>query len=494
MKKFLLASLVLLLIPFEAYSKDIKINVQDFKLVAPPEMQYLKDGITPMIKARLSALDNIKVSKKDYDYTLKGTLLILGNNVSLDGELIEKNKKEGGLVLAKGESIDDLLKVAETFANKVAIAVKEGKKTLIEDTGEQAPLKPVTPVKVIESKIMKTSFVSDPMDGKYLHFVSDDIDNDGLSDIVLLSRSHICILLNGENGLNDCIKVEAPKNIENIYLSLIDDDKDADLEIVVAGLKKGKASSYIIGENDKGYEVITGGIKFMLRSLKLGFDEEVLIGQKFKDKKGLYGKIRTFEKNKDTDFYEDVSDLDVPRRVNFFSFEVFDVLGSNKISLLNLNKSGNLEIYLKDKKDKWRRDLTTKKEYGGSLNKIKLISEGIDVKRESSFWVEGKFVHLDIDKDSVEDIFVRRSKMGGMFGSMTKDLKSFSEGKVERLNFDGISLREVFSFPTQDDLISDIDVSDINGNGSKDLLMLITRKDKDAKSKFRSYIIGYQIN
>ncbi len=158
--------LVFILLPLSLQAKEIRVAVFPFKIYAPQEFYYLKDGLQEMFATRLFVSNNIYIIDKtkvkeclsnfnyplteekvlkigktlQADYVIIGSLTILGKKASLDTKIfsIEENKPPKVFYI-QTDTLDDLIPKVSILAEKAVdyiqgIPQPSSKKPLVSKT------------------------------------------------------------------------------------------------------------------------------------------------------------------------------------------------------------------------------------------------------------------------------------------------------------------------------------------------------------------------
>lgn len=527
----LLALVLLLLVPTYGWSKTVRLMVLPWKVNSAEKMEFLKDAMVEMLSSRLGSNASVEVIRPDEvrsavpgtveitertaveagkklkaDFVLYGSLTVLGKAVSLDAKLLNTADGKTTPFFSKAEGLESVVGMADKLSGDVLAA--SGALAAALPPAVVAP-PPVTGVEVkktlppaeapqkgnggfitkAEPEKTPVEWKSAKMDGMYISMTAADLDKDGVKEIFLLRKKSLTIARIKGAGLETVKEIPAGA-ADFIDLSSIDSDGDGASEIYVSALINNRPQSSVVEFKENDYRVTITGVKWLSKAVTIGAKEPVLVGSLFRGADGFYGDLRVLKKEGAEVVDKGPFEIELPRKVNLYRFDAFDVTGSGKLSLAALDSRDYLDIYKSDEKGGWEKDWTSSEYYGGTLNYIEFSGENSDGR--PAVPVEGRFYH-SIGKDGKTELIIKRNNPGGL-GRRADKAGSFVSGEVVSLSWDGAVLTENWKTKLVTGYISDFFIDDLNGNGSKEIVLLVVEGTEKLFGAPKSYVLSYRLS
>ncbi|HXI10607.1 MAG TPA: hypothetical protein VNK06_07370, partial [Thermodesulfobacteriota bacterium] len=230
------------------------------------------------------------------------------------------------------------------------------------------------------------------------------------------------------------------------------------------------------------------GIEWLFKTVAVGTKAPVLVGSRFRRVDGFYGDLSVLAKKGDEIVDKGAFEVELPRKVNLYRFDAFDITGSGSLSVVALDTRDYLDIYKSDGKGGWDKDWTSSEYYGGTLNYIELSGEN----GKPPVPVEGRFYH-STGKNGKAELIIKRNNPGGL-GRHAERPGSFVSGEVMSLSWDGSVLTENWKSKLVTGYISDFFIDDLNGDGTKEIVLLVVEGTGKLLGTPESYVLSYRLS
>jgi len=363
-----IASLLLVVLLFsptvEAQVK--KVAVLPFQMNSPEKLDYLRDGVWDMLMSRiavsnkievlgkpsvLDALDKVKkkqIAEPDVmtlgqdlkvDYVVWGSITKIGENVSLDGKLLDVAAKKSAVsVFEQSRGLNEVIPKINDFAKKIdqhilgdvpasfaaapatpPVSVPPGG-TAVAAGGAAVASKATTGVPQTEAEVIsgmrkgkgtftaainpdfiqsgrpddRRGFWMSPKYGTEFRGMDiGDVNKDGLNETVIIDTYSVMIYQKKGNEFLLLNKVAGKKNDKYLSVDVADINGNGIPEIFVTNYNYDRLESFVLEYRDGKYEKIASDLKWFLRVINTG-ENPVLMGQELsKDTTGQTGSFIT---------------------------------------------------------------------------------------------------------------------------------------------------------------------------------------------------------
>lgn len=535
-----LICLVILLLPSYGWSKASRVAVLPWKVNSAENMEFVKSAMADMFSSRLGSSGSVELIRPDIvkgaigdkeitddsasdigkklkaDYVLYGSLTVLGGSVSMDARLL--NVKNGAIspFYSKSSGIDSVIGMTDKVSNDV-LSLVAGPVATLAQPAPPLPGQAAQPVEgmaaVMETlppkqaqKETKDDFIIRPsadakaplwksktMEGLYTAVVAADINKDGVKELILLSKNNIVIAKRNADGLQVIKEIKAEPGVENIAITSIDSDRDGLPEVFISSVRNDKPYSSMLEFKNGEYKITSTGISWLMRTIEVKKGEPVLIGQKFRKPDGFYGDLHILEKKGAGLADKGPFEVKLPKKVDIYRFEAFDLTNSGSPELLAFDDRDYIDIYKKSGGDKWEKAWKSRDFYGGTLNNIDFGEDRPGIAAPESIPVEGRFFRLE--HNGKKELIIKKNVPGGLgrFGSRPGSYKS---GEVLSLSLaEGDSdFTENWKTRLINGYIADFFIDDIEGEGFKEITMLVVEAADNLFSKPKSYVLSYRLS
>ncbi|MBI1912099.1 MAG: hypothetical protein HYS21_08860 [Deltaproteobacteria bacterium] len=527
--KLSLLFLVLLLIPSYGWSETSKIAVLPWKVNSAENMDFVKNAMSDMLTSRIGATQTVEMVTADAvkgavgekaseisdslaasiakklraDYVIYGSITIFGNSVSLDAKVLGTKDGKVTPFYSKSQGMDSIIGLTEKLASDVVGLTSGIAAPAVPVVA--APAQVITPVAVVapapqgedgfivtpkEGEKKPVLLRTKPVKGMLKAVAAADLNKDNVKELFLISDSSLIIAKLGANGLDIIKEIKNETGIVNIAVAAFDSDNDGAQEIYVSKINDNKPLGSVIEFRNNDYQTTINGVEWAVRTIQVGKNEPVLIGQSFRKGDGFYGPIRVLKKEGNKVVDKGAFEITLPRKVGIYSFDVFKFTDNGEIDLLVLDDRNYLKIYKKDK-NSWEQDWKSHDFFGGTLNNIFFTDERPGATEAEPVAVEGRFFHADLDNDGKAELIIKKNTPGG-FGRHAERPSSFTNGEVYSFFWDG-ALMENWKTKQVGGYMADFFIDDLNNDGAPEINMLVVEGTEKLFGDLKSYILSYKI-
>ncbi len=407
-KKIAALALILIFMAAPSWALD-KVAILNFRINAPESYAYLKDAIPDMIHSRLNISEK-KIIKSDkpedafksgFGYALYGSFTKIGNAISLDTRLEDK---DGNLKTFFSSKDSD---------SKLIEAIDE----LVSQLTQGKEVKEAKPIEKSQDRFIRDKVFN--LNHPVYSMVLVDTDGDGKKEIVLASRNEVFIY-------DEELKAKLfEQKFSASVLTLNSADLNLNLkeEIYITLIQKEEPHTICLEFDGKGYSKL--------------FEMPVYVNVIFEDgKPKLIAQSSGFNSPFDEKIFEiffDGKDFVKGERLNIFIRENLNIYQIAPVKY----KDKRAYIYI-DEHDVYR----ILDEKGNLLGKLNDRYGGSQkgVEKGVSFDTGAKFISLPSRVITEgEDIFTLKNEGSRLFLRS----KSFSKGKLVKISPDELGLKEV---------------------------------------------------
>lgn len=525
-----LSLIFLLLIPAYGWSKTARVAVLPWKVNSAENMEFVRNAMIDMLSSRLGSNSSVEVIRPDEvrsivpdktevtdkvaseagkklkaDYVLYGSLTVLGNAISLDARLLKTSDGATTPFYSKATGLDSVVGMADKLsadvlaaAGAVAAAARtpvppiaagvEVKKTLTPPEAEKKPAEESNFIVKEPADRRPVAWKGAKMDGLYISMVAADLDRDGVKEIVTLRKTSVTISRLKGAVLETVKEIKAGGGVDFIDLSSIDTDGDGVSEVYISAVKNNRPFGSVLEFKDNDYRVTVTGVKWLMKAIRVGKNEPVLVGQAFRKADGFHGELRLLKKEGAEVVDKGPFEIALPGKVDLYRFDAFD-LTAGAVALVALDSRDYLSIYRKNDKGSWEKDWTSSDFYGGTLNYIELSDNTPD---RAPVPVEGRFYH-STSNDGKTELIIKRNNPGGL-GRHADTPGSFVSSEVISLSWDGALLTENWKTKQVTGYIADFFIDDLKGDGTKEIVLLVVEGTDKLLGTPKSYVLSYRLS
>jgi TolB-like protein len=482
------------------------VAILPFTLNAPPDLQYLQEGLRDMLGSRMRAeagariiakaeadgalkaaggrptAENLPTLAKQLgaDYLVYGSITALGGGISIDTQVFtaaapaEKALQPFyGSATANDQimqSIDSLSwDILEKLFNKrrpvPAVAVP----------AQQTPGQAATPSAFTTAHPDKTFMASGGGFGikSGRNFVKTrnfnmglqgidvgDVDGDGAMEVILANKSEVQVFDRDESRLNTIgtIRVSGYQ-IHNVNVADLDGDGRA--EIYISASDPQIPGSLAVEWDGKQFATLFENARWYIRPMNIPGIGPVLVGQAAGLVPVVEGVYVLTLKNGSLSRQER---LPLPAKVNLFNFAYADLDGDDKKEVVALDESFKLQV-IRGGSVSWKseeRFCGTKRYIGGDPRMMPGTNptrspevDGVGERYKETF-IPSRILVTDVDHDGAEDLILNLNP--STLTTVTPRLIQYMSGTLVGLKWNGLGLEEMWRTRKIDGYVVDYQV------------------------------------
>jgi len=538
---------MLLLVTLNGHAAAPKsILILPFNIHSEKDLSFLQAGIQDMLstrlaeKGRVTVIDKVKAIEayrelqgrfttdrlqeagKKYaaDYVLYGSLTVLGDNVSLDAQVLDVGEGTSPETLSRQISgMDELIPEINDFARSVkekvfnlgeptadsaeseALSASGPREGVPQATSNLSPTYFMTPQDRIQVSALGPNILERGQEGKPLLWKSHafpinvkgfdigDINGNGKNELVLITDREVrAYKWTDTGGLGEIAKFDIGAFNMLIAVDVADLNGDGIAEIYVVNEvgTMGETSSFVL-------EMQSGRLVPVIQNVRWNFRvisdpetyEPMLIGQR-KTLTGLQPGI--YELKRTATQITEGKQLNVPARANAFNFSLADLNNDGKILVVLINGDDYLEVNTRSGDSLWESEYY----FGGTMNYLTVKQENAFTSEVSErLYVPARIVIADLNEDGVPEVLVNRNKSATF--RLTSRYRFFSGCRIASLSWKGIGLMEDWSTSRIPGYVSDFQLKDLNGDGKKDLVAAMVKLDPSGIKQPRTIFVSFQL-
>ncbi|MGW8303435.1 MAG: FG-GAP-like repeat-containing protein [Desulfobacterales bacterium] len=530
-----------------AASSPKRIALLPFKINAEKDMTFLQNGIFDMLTSRLSKEGEVVVisrpevenaveaigglaainassaaklgSRLNADYTLFGSLTVLGDSISIDAKMVDvtgntppasffEQSQDLGGVITKINGIAAQINTT-VFNRQPEVAQKAAPEPQAPKTETQAkddthihPEKLVkqhgttgeggSPFIMTKDEEDKSAFQQFWRSASFKHLINGialgDVDRDGKIETVVITP-HTVIIYRSEGGkFYKAHQIHETTNRYQIGVDIADINADGYPEIFVTSLDllKTGVNSYVLEYDGQNFNTIVEHSRWYYRVADLPHRGKILLGQKQNRLVLFSGKIYDMIwQNAD---YEPENEIKTPRNIQLMGFAMGDLLKNSPDVAVAYNEEDHIRLIDAAGKEIWK----SSERYGGStLFFAEPKNEREQVVNSKYFPMRLLVQDTDGDGDS-ELIAVRNYDLAAM---KLEKFRKFTSSHIESLSWDGLGLNTTWKTRKISGFIRDFAVGDFDNDGKIELVAAVIQDEGNVAlfGKPKSTIIAYEL-
>lgn len=468
------------------------VAILPFQLNAPPDQQYLSEGLRDMLSSRLrteagasvvaknvvqSAVQNIggqpTVEQLDglakqvsADYLIYGTITALGGGISIDTKVFTAGAAPESEIqgyYSSATTNDRIMSAIDSLSWDI-LETKFGKQRPVPVATVQAPATATNAAPSMTTAHPDKLFMSGGSGNIRLRSGRDfvksrnfdmtlrgfdigDVDGDGIPEVILASGSKVKVFRRDGTRLNLLATIDMLVRYPVHAVNTADLNGNGRAEIYISASDAKGPSSSAVEWNGEGFADLFTGAKWYIRPLQVPERGLVLAGQTngvLALEPGIFvlgnvdGKLQVQEK------------LAIPKEINLFDFSYANLDGSGNYEIVALDSSFKLRV-IQNGTTVWKSDERfggTKRFVGGKpsmgVPSNPFLNDEVDAVGEKykRFYLPSRILVTDVDSDGKDDIIVNQNPES--ISTVAQNLIQYPNGTLVGMKWNGIGLEELW--------------------------------------------------
>jgi TolB-like protein len=508
---FIVLTFLFFLVPGSAAKDPKKVAILPFNMNSERDLTFLQEGIMDMLISRLAWKGEVELLEKGLvkktvaqydgpmdkakameigralgaDYVILGSLTVFGESVSIDAKILDVGKGEE-LITAFNQSkgMDEVIPTVNKFAEDV------NEKIMGRVVRSPAPTAAAPEVAAGPAGLRRPgeSYVGTKV-GYVRRFRAEivsigvgDVTGDGKNELVWVDKKEVHVYKWEKETFVPVTEYKGDYSDEFVWVSLMDADNNGRAEIFVSSLGNANVSSLVLEWQGNALKKIADRQPWFFRAVDIPGKGLQLIGQG--RTAGAFYRGPVYKLTRNGNDYVSTEELLLPGKgTNVFSFAPADLGKTSRITnTVVLNPDEKLEMYDAGRELAWRSDDF----YGGTVTFMKTD----DTSQVYRYFPSPIYI-TDVDGDGEPEVMVCKNR--GRAGRVFRRFRWFSSGKVEFLVWDKATLSTKWESKKFGGPVVGYRVTDVDNDGSKELLVCSVLKEDHILGKPRSQITVYDL-
>jgi len=527
-----------------------RIALLPFKINSEKDLSFLRDGIFDMLSTRLAREGRVEVISREQaeaavqstagsgtineasarsigaslkaDFTLFGSLTVLGDNVSIDAKMVDiTGDKPTMTFFDQGQDLGAVI----TKINLIAADINDKMFGQTPAAAAQAPPPPAAnPQKAPKDSIhahpekvlQDDGFIAHGKEGAYedleilegaaqeiqprfwksasfSHLINGvavgDVDGDGQNESVIAAPHTVMIFRSDGGPFRKLAEVEESTN-KNIYgLDTADINGNGYAEIFVTSFNADKTivNSFILEYDGQNYVKIFDNSRLIYRIADTPNRGRILLGQQ--PKKGSSDSGPIFEMTWQGGEYVFADEIKTPRytHTSLLGLTIGDVLNNGQESAIGYKGNDHIQIIDSAGKEVW----DSPDSYGGSMLFWDAPWDDRGQVANKKYFPMRLVVWQNRAAKETQVIAVKNYD----FTDRKMEYRMLTKTQIEAFTWDGLGLRPIWKTRTIKGYIQDYTVGDIDNDGQDELVAALVIKEGRGivLSEAKSTVIAYDL-
>ncbi len=530
----LFSILLLLIFTGTAVAEEARIAVSVFKINSKEDLGYLQTGLRSLLPPRISlpgkitVVDNSAVRRAlsppqaDYsldkkaqltrslavDYLLTGSLTKFGDAISIDALLYDAAKPEDSTPLSVNcMGLDNLIEEVQVFATDIQRRILYGKAqeqsipaapTPVNAPAAAAPYaappvqaQPAKPAPVVVLTPAPPVFNPEPsreyiiMHSPFRSMAAADLTGQGNISLLLSDQLDVKVYTLNPEELVHTETVASKTDEAIVQINTFDLNNNGRAEIYINSYANDRSNSFVVEYTDETYERTAEQLPWFFSTYPEKDGSTMLLGMEL-------GSFNPFFSTAFKVILKDgkpvlAGEFSLPGGVSPFSSSRHDINGQPPAEFIAFSKGifsldFKLFVFTSTGRILWK----DPEGFGGEPNTFERTLVGDNT--GTSEPIPQRVYCGDLNSDRRPDILVPRNtkKRSGLLGALT----TYNRSEMLCLTWDGTSLVQNWTSQVMEGYISDFLVTDIDGDGAQELLVLTVSFPKligTARNSIRIY-------
>jgi TolB-like protein len=522
-----------------------RIALLPFKINAEKDLSFLQDGIYDMLSTRLAKEGQVEVlprakveealktmaegetvnettarsmgSQLNADFTLFGSLTVLGENVSIDAKMVDVSgarptqaffdqSQDLGAVITKinliaAEINQKMLGQTPVAEKQAAPAVQEPAKTgvyshpekILQQEGyigpsqtgqDDSPFIMARDDQAGEEKFWKSANFKHMINGIALG----DVDGDGKIETVTVTPNAVIIYRSTDGRFQQLQEISAGRTKHLIGVDAADINANGKAEIFVTAFNPDKTVllSFVLEYDGKNFVKIIEDSHWYYRIVDTPTRGKVLLGQRPKFGQPFSGSIH--EMNWQSGDYVPGDEIKTPRQKNLLGLGIGDVLNDGQETAVAFKPNDKLQVIDSEGKTVWEgNDIL-----GGSMQYYNGPKNDLGQVENKIYLPMRLIVRKDATTKESEVIVVKNDELT----NRKLEYRQFNDGHFESFKWNGIGLVPRWQTRKLSGYISDFVVGDFDNDGKDELIAAVIVKEGRVIliTEPKSTIVAYELS
>lgn len=532
------------------------VAILPFSVASAENIDYVQQGIWDMLTSRISVDGKIAVINKDIvitnlkesakkdltladiyglgkkmnvDFVIWGSITKIGNNVSIDGKLVDVTAYKLPVgIFVQSQGLDEIIPKINDFAQRISSHITGDHIASVAGLSAAAPVQePSSPQAVREKEIIagmraskkgtitaiplnadfinspqsldrKGFWMSQPFGTTFKGMSIGDVNGDGLNEVVVIDSSNVMIYQ--KKGSTLTLLQQIPGKSYNNYLSvdIADINHNGVKEIIVTSLTRNGLDSFVLEWREGKFVPIASSLPWFLRVVRDSADDDILLGQNMGMDAPFNSPIQ--EIIWDGKQYRTDKKMKFPLGLAVYGLAIDTIENRGAEKVIAFSEDDYLVIY--DKTDKPLANLhvlggskemvwKSEEQFGGSNNAFSLPNQNMNaIETPLRFFVNPRITTFDTNKDGKKELLVVKniSSTGRAF----KNTTLFNASEIYNLEWDGLGMAENWRTGKINGYIADCLFKDIDNDGQNEVVIALVQS-VGITFQEKSVIVAYKL-
>jgi len=460
-------------------------------------------------------------------YVLFGSVTVFGNSVSVDGRMVDVSGAAAPVtVFSQSQGMDEVIPRINLFAEEINEKVF-GRETAVRPLAKEEPAKQDAyrahperlltqrpqedargqregaPAIVARSGGRITGFwksQSFPM--RIEGLAMGDVDGDGKTETVLLSRRKIVIGRFEDGRFQKIVEMEGKRYEQYISVDVADMNGNGRAEIFVTCLGSGNGSleSFVLEWDGRAFVPLVAKQAWYYRVVTDPTVGPLLFGQKravidpfaagvweLRWSGGKYVPERQMRFPGDSVRWGNVAVVgeSYTDATNVYGFAVGDIKGDGRKMLVAFGSDDRLSLLSGAGEKEW----TSSDRYGGSENYLEWPSES---ESSNQLYLAQRVLVRDLSGDGKDEVVVVSHE--SVTGRFLRNYRRYDGAQFEVLSWDGLGLSSLWTTRRVSGYVSDYGLADFDNDGALELVAAVVISRGHSLKEAKSAVIAYEVD
>jgi TolB-like protein len=538
---------IILSFSFSANAAEPKrIALLPFKINAEKDMSYLQNGIFDMLTSRLAKEGEVEVISRqaaenafkaagspepvtesaartigaglNADYTLFGSVTVLGNSISLDAKMVDVSgqtptasffdqSQDLGGIITKINQIATQIN-ATVFGRQTEVARKAAPAETAAGASKPAPADELYahPEKLLKEGgaegegspfIMTTeeeqqAFQKFWRSASFKHLINGisigDVDGDGKMETVAVTPNDVIIYRSEQGRFYKAyeIKIDGSRYPIGIDVADINDNGFPEIFVTSLAVNRNVVDSAVFEYDGQAFQKIVDGSSWYYRVSDVPGRGKILLGQKHRLAKPFSGPI--YDMIWQNSEYVPEAEIKAPKQIQVMGFALGDRLIDRQGTAAAYRKDDRIQIIDANGKEIWK----SSERYGGSTLHCYGEKESREQVRNLIYYPMRLLVS-DTNGDGESEVVVVKNYE--ITGRHLEQFRKYTNAEVQSMTWDGLGLQTRWKTRKISGFIRDYFLGDFDNDGKIELVAAVILSEGSVMliTEPKSTIIAYEL-